>query len=492
MKKLLILLLLAASNLCAMVAPSLTSLEIELIQAATKGQDKTIKDNLGKPGFNINFTDPITGNTLMHFAAQNGNYEIVKLLMKNDANVNIKNKDGNTPLHLAILNRFPTIVKYIIEDYPAWTFLSKKFTADLLLQNNDGNTPLHLAVLVADSKIINDIYGSRKDDFIKSADIYNNFGNKPIHMLAQSKSDNASIVKTYKEWPLELQKLEKNKDGNTLLQLAILAKNLPLVKIILEKSDVLLLSVDNNGNTPLHLAVQNKLDDIALEIIKQIFDSKKTEILKIKNKAKETVLENIAENGDVDLLKAIINGWYNLGKTKDEILTLLNEQNQDQDTLLHIAARNGKHEIVGDLILNQVDVNKENYLQRTPLSVALANKELKLVPAVKDRYQKVIDHIIQRLKQLGLLNEKDSRGNTPLHLAVIYKDIEIVQKLLGLNVDTSIQNNDNSTAAKIAENAGYHDIAKLINAHHAGKSTMSISDLQQLEATLRGLSKAAK
>ena len=54
------------------------------------------------------------GNTLLHDAIQNHCFEFIKILIKNGANVNIKNKEGFTPLHLASISDIE-IVKFLLD-----------------------------------------------------------------------------------------------------------------------------------------------------------------------------------------------------------------------------------------------------------------------------------------------------------------------------------------------------------------------------------------
>lgn len=52
-------------------------------------------------GANINWVSAKTGSSALHLACSNDQYEVVKLLINYKADVNIKNVDGMTPLHLA-------------------------------------------------------------------------------------------------------------------------------------------------------------------------------------------------------------------------------------------------------------------------------------------------------------------------------------------------------------------------------------------------------
>ena len=47
----------------------------------------------------------IEKNTALLFAAENGNLEIVDLLIKNRADINLKNKNGDTAIKLALKNK---------------------------------------------------------------------------------------------------------------------------------------------------------------------------------------------------------------------------------------------------------------------------------------------------------------------------------------------------------------------------------------------------
>lgn len=80
----------------------------------------------------INSQDP-QGFTCLHYAAREGNLKIVDLLLKYNANPNIKNFKGQTALHLAVSNGYFDISKMLI-----------KSGADLKITDKSGNSAIHL------------------------------------------------------------------------------------------------------------------------------------------------------------------------------------------------------------------------------------------------------------------------------------------------------------------------------------------------------------
>ncbi len=76
-----------------------------------------------------------TGKTPLMFAVEasktDAGYDLVKLLLRNKADVNMKNGDGNTALHLACIEGSPEAVKLLLD-----------YGADIEAKNNNGFTPL--------------------------------------------------------------------------------------------------------------------------------------------------------------------------------------------------------------------------------------------------------------------------------------------------------------------------------------------------------------
>jgi ankyrin repeat protein len=95
---------------------SINSNDTNRLHKLLTNDDQTEIDN-GMASFvvNLNFLDH-DGQTLMHRACRHGNLDIVKMLVKNGASQNIKNKDGWFPIHLATYFGHYDTVKFLINE----------------------------------------------------------------------------------------------------------------------------------------------------------------------------------------------------------------------------------------------------------------------------------------------------------------------------------------------------------------------------------------
>ena len=83
------------------------------------------------------------GSTLLHLAACLGNKDIVYLLLKNRVNLNLQNKQGQTPLHFAVYKNRKDIVYMLLNA-----------GADRNIENYKGENVLYVAAIKKHSAII--------------------------------------------------------------------------------------------------------------------------------------------------------------------------------------------------------------------------------------------------------------------------------------------------------------------------------------------------
>lgn len=105
----------------------------KLINAVTKGCYRSTF-NIIRRGVPLDEGDE-DGNTALHIAAQNGSYDIVRLLMKKESPLDLQNNDGDTPLHLATLWKHTRIMRLLV-----------RHGANPDIKNIDGDTPRDISL----------------------------------------------------------------------------------------------------------------------------------------------------------------------------------------------------------------------------------------------------------------------------------------------------------------------------------------------------------
>ena len=142
----------------------------------------------------------LKGNTRLHLAVANGSLDAVKALLAGSANPNARNNQGNTPLHLAngniaIIKELlagganPTIKNNLGEKPLGITAVNgaNDINTKHCPKNRNGNTPLHVAAENGDLELV-------KQLVTKGADINakNNNGFLPMQLAIQK--DQTAVV----------------------------------------------------------------------------------------------------------------------------------------------------------------------------------------------------------------------------------------------------------------------------------------------------------
>ena len=99
---------------------------------------------------------------MLHYAANKGYLEIVKLLLEKGADINVQDNDGRTPLHEAMSYQAFGVARFLLEN-----------GANVNLKNKDGDTPIISVVYLDDEGLAVDLVNlflRRGFDVRKSAD----------------------------------------------------------------------------------------------------------------------------------------------------------------------------------------------------------------------------------------------------------------------------------------------------------------------------------
>ena len=246
----------------------------------------------------------INGDTALHLVcrcpSENG-LEIIKLLVQlTNCDVNVRNKNGNTPL-IVLINQSKeqknfTIIKFLISNC----------VCDITFANNDGNTALHLACSLGNISIVELILesishtfgGCLHDSTLATSEtldclyVVNELNEIPLETAMKSKANRNDIVILV---ATEMFKIP-DEVGNTPLHLACLQGNFKLAKIISKMPECEPDLTNNDGDTPLHIACRHgsvRLVELLLDLNCDI---------SIVNKTGETSM-TIVSTGNSDLLE---------------------------------------------------------------------------------------------------------------------------------------------------------------------------------------------
>ena len=200
---------------------------------------------------------------------ENNLAKLRSLLESKEYNLNCKDENSNTPLHLAILqdnnDMFDLLLRRLERSIRFITNPTVALVKYLNHKNDLMNTPLHLAVLrnnlhvVSALAQINGVDLNSKNKFSPSPP-HMQLEESPVHIA--TRLNNVAMVKLFLQVEASPNKVDLdciNGTGNTILHYAVMNKNLDLVKMFVEAGSRIDL-INNVGDTPLTLSLDR--DDL--------------------------------------------------------------------------------------------------------------------------------------------------------------------------------------------------------------------------------------
>ena len=170
-----------------------------------------------------------------------------------------------------------------------------------------------------------------------------------------------------------------------------------------------------------------------LEIVKYL--AEKNTVLRYKDRNDQTIIHLAADHNNHKAIEAILN----LSKTPSNFM--VNENDQYDNTPLHLACKKGYLETVKVLMEHQAEVDNKNEDEKTPFHLA-----------AQEGYNEVVEYILRSNK--SVVYDLDEDDNTALHLAATAKMTNTVDVLLEHGADVRRKNDMGWTPLDCAAAAG--------------------------------------
>ncbi|GHS93191.1 hypothetical protein AGMMS49949_06200 [Alphaproteobacteria bacterium] len=378
-----------------------------LFIAVSKKETEIIKLLLDTKGIAVNAKNQEAERTSLHVAARDGFYDIVKLLVEKEADVQAGDKHRSTPLHYAASNGKIDVVEFLVESGAKVD--AKSIYAD---------TPLHNASEHGHYEIV-------KFLIEKEADVN-----------AKDRSSNVMVAR----------------GGRTPLHWAAYNGPIRIVELLLDTKGIVVNARDDDNRTPLHWASERGHTGVARLLFERGAD--------------RNAIDN---NGRTPLLLAVFWGAPEMVELFLERGADRNARDNNGRTLLHLAAARGATEVVKLLLERGADVYVKDQEGQTPWNCA-ANEEIVEIFELhlrKDRVNAIqkgdLDIVQKQLDSgLNIINAQCGPNVMPLHLAVVYKQPKIVKFFLTCGANVNAKSIDDSTSLHFAAENNDSDTIKIL------------------------------
>ena len=345
-------------------------------------------------------------NTFLHIAAQQGKYEIAKFLIADYSNqcpIDHRNSQGQTALHCACIGGHTRVAKFLVAN-----------KADITIRDEDGDTPLKKAVVAGhvltslelfDSNLrtidrsklllqacergsVNLIDVLLSDFDIDPSSVLDDQENIVIHIAALHghKQVIVLLVEKYK-CPID----SRNASGQTPLHL--LCSQSPtenghaLIRMCVSefKADVTI--KDNNGDQPIHAAVQAGYTSTVVNLIIDHCVSPNSRGFK-----ERSLLHHALAMGHTSTAKTLT----------DEFHLSLHCVDEDGNTPLHLSSLAGQTESLRFLLYEyHVPVYVRNKAGKTALDLATEDSTTKVIQEYVKSEHKRMQHEYEELRTIS-------------------------------------------------------------------------------------------
>ena len=216
------------------------------IKDFTSNFSKKIKDGIGKAYDkvmekvdNVVYAPHIRRQDVVFWAIKNGHKNFAKRLIQRGADVNTKNMNGRSLMHLSIEKKYDDVTNLLIQK-----------GADINAVDMNGYTPIQLAASLKNKDIVNKLLDMKELNVNACQK-----GTPSLLHTSIMLGDKETFDKLLTRKDINLNVVDAQ--GRTGVHYAVMYGRKEMLKDLLAQKGLRLNAVDKNGRTPLHEAAKN-------------------------------------------------------------------------------------------------------------------------------------------------------------------------------------------------------------------------------------------
>jgi len=249
----------------------------------------------------------------------------------------------------------------------------------------------------------------------------------------------------------------KDKTGKTPI---FYARDLKMANLLIQKGADINIT-DNDGNNVLHIcAIEDRLD------LARIYIENGVRINHVNKQGKKPLDLYVEKHNSTPL------HWYSGIEDTEEMIKILAESKVDINqtdkygrTPLHIASFYSRFEAIHLLLSQKASLSVKDNNGFTPMDIYInsySSSPLAWYVLIGDE-----NSLVKEIKtNKDKINYQDKNGNTPLHLAISFMNINIVKILLQNNADPTIRNNSGKSCIDLAQDTKNMNIIKTVYTYY--------------------------